>query len=292
MSRRVQAVVVTHNRRDLLRECLRAVEAQTVPPERIVVVDNASTDGTPELLATEFPVADVLRLAHNEGATGGFHEAMKRAARGRPDWLWVLDDDTIARPDTLERLLAGAARAPAGPAPALLASRVEWRDGRAHPMNMPILRRRDMDGMVAACERGLLPLRTATWVSLLVSGGAVERYGLPRKPLFYQADDIDYTARILRRERGFCVPDSVVEHRTPQPHDALSDGDARRFYYHARNTVHMLRGDAWERYEKPALGWVVLESSVRFMAANRFRAASLKTVVRAVRDGLRLLPTR
>jgi rhamnopyranosyl-N-acetylglucosaminyl-diphospho-decaprenol beta-1,3/1,4-galactofuranosyltransferase len=288
----VTAVVVTYNRRELLRECLHAIQEQSVAPGRVVVVDNASTDGTPELLAGEFPQIDHLRLARNEGATGGFHEGMKRAAAGRPDWLWILDDDTIARPDALERLLAGADRAPDGPAPALLSSRVEWRDGRAHPMNMPILRRRDMSGMVAACERGLLPLRTATWVSLLVSGATVERYGLPFKPLFYQADDIEYSARILRRERGFCVPDSVVEHRTPEPHDALSDPDGRRFYFHARNTVYMLRGDAWERYEKPALAWVVVESSARFLSANRFDGESIRTVVRAVRDGLRPLRAR
>jgi rhamnopyranosyl-N-acetylglucosaminyl-diphospho-decaprenol beta-1,3/1,4-galactofuranosyltransferase len=286
----VAAVVVTYNRRALLTECLAALRAQTRPPDRIVVVDNASEDGTPDLLRAQPPPVEPLLLPENLGATGGFHEGIKHAAAGEADWLWILDDDTIARPDALERLLAGADRVPAGRPPALLASRVEWRDGRAHPMNMPILRRRDLPAMAAACERGLLPLRTTTWVSMLISRTAVERYGLPRKPLFFQADDIDYSARILRRERGFCVPDSVVEHRTPKPHDALSDPDGRRFYFHARNTVHMIGGDAWEPREKPALAWVVIESSLRYVKANRFSFESLKTVGRAVRDGVRPLP--
>jgi GT2 family glycosyltransferase len=289
MTARVCAVVVTYNRCELLRACLTALLAQTRPLDRILVVDNASSDGTPELLAREFPTVDARRLARNEGGTGGFHEGMKAAAADA-EWLWLLDDDTVARPDALERLLAGVERAPEGPRPVLLASRVEWTDGRAHPMNMPIVRRRDVDDLVAACERGLLPLRAATFVSLLVACSAVGGHGLPYKPFFFQADDIEFTARVLRAERGYCVPDSVVEHRTKAPHDALSDPDGRRFYFHARNTVHMLRGQAWAPHEKPALAWVVVESSVRYARANRWRLGSLLTVARAVIAGLRPLP--
>ncbi len=54
MSVRVVAVVVTWNRRDLLVESLAALAAQTLAPVEIVVVDNASTDGTAELLAREY----------------------------------------------------------------------------------------------------------------------------------------------------------------------------------------------------------------------------------------------
>jgi GT2 family glycosyltransferase len=280
----VTAVVVTWNRCALLRECLAALNGQTRPPDRILVVDNASTDGTPALLRDAG--VDVLRLPENVGGAGGFHAGME-AARDGADWLWLVDDDTIARPDSLERLLAGAARAPEPPS--LLASRVEWSDGRAHPMNMPIVRRRDVAAMYAAGERGLLPLRAATFVSLLVSTGAIARHGLPRKAFFFQADDIELTARILRREPGYCVPDSVVEHRTKAPHDALSDPDGRRFYYHARNTLQMLRGNAWSASEKPALAWLVLESAVRYVQANRASPGSFRTVGKALLDGARPL---
>jgi rhamnopyranosyl-N-acetylglucosaminyl-diphospho-decaprenol beta-1,3/1,4-galactofuranosyltransferase len=281
----VCAVVVTRDRRELLRECLRALQAQDAPPEQILVVDNDSSDGTPEMVREEFPAATLLRQEVNEGATGGFHAGMAAGARTGARWLWLLDDDTIAHPDTLARLLAGGERAPAPPA--LLCSRVEWSDGRAHPMNMPIVRRRDVAALVAAGERRLLPIRACSWVSLLVAREAVERHGLPCKPFFFQADDIEYTARVLRAEAGYCVPDSVVEHRTKTPHDALSDPDDRRFYYHARNTLYMLRGRSWSLGEKPALVWVLLESAARYVQANRYRPGSAVTVARAIRDGLR-----
>jgi rhamnopyranosyl-N-acetylglucosaminyl-diphospho-decaprenol beta-1,3/1,4-galactofuranosyltransferase len=282
----VTAVVVTHNRLDLLRQCLAALRGQTRPADRVLVVDNASSDGTAAALEGEASWVDTLPLPENLGATGGFYEGMRAAVAGDAEWLWLLDDDTIPQPEALERLLAGLERAPADRAPAILASRVVWRDGRPHPMNQPILRRRDLQGLVEGAGAGLLPLRAGSWVSLFVSRAAVDRHGLPNRRFFYQADDIEYTARVLRREHGFAVPDSVVEHRTKTPHDALSDPDDRRFYFHARNTVFMLRGAAWAPREKPALAWVLVHSAARYMQANRFSRASAATVLRALRDGL------
>jgi rhamnopyranosyl-N-acetylglucosaminyl-diphospho-decaprenol beta-1,3/1,4-galactofuranosyltransferase len=102
---RVCAVIVTYNRKELLRECLSAVLSQTRPPDHVLVVDNASTDGTPEMLREEFPQVEVLRLPENQGSGGGFHEGMKRTYEAGYDWLWLMDDDGYPLPDTLEKLL-------------------------------------------------------------------------------------------------------------------------------------------------------------------------------------------
>ena len=280
----VTAVVVTRDRRELLHACLTALGAQTRAVDRILVVDNFSSDGTPDMVRAEFPHVDLLCLTENVGGAGGFHAGMREASDAGADWLWILDDDTIAQPTALERLLDAPWREAGLPEPSLLASRVNWTDGEPHPMNMPILRRRDPEGLVAAAGVGLLPLRSATFVSSLVSGDAVRRHGLPLAEYFLQADDVEFTARVLRREHGYFVPDSIVEHRTKSPHNFLSD--AFRFYYHLRNTLFMLRSEAWAPNEKAALRWVLLESSTRFLWLNRFNRESAATVVRALRDGL------
>ncbi len=283
---RVAAVVVTHNRLALLRECLAAIEAQSGELAELIVIDNASTDGTAAAVAAEFPKATLVSLAHNEGGAGGFHEGIKAGYAHGADWIWLLDDDTIPSSGALAELVGALRRLDGLPAPAVLGSRVEWRDGEPHPVNMPIVRRRDIVHLVAACERGLIPLRTSTFVSLLLSREAVEHHGLPLKQFFFQADDIEYTARILRRRTGYLVPESVVEHRTKNPHHALPDSDGGRIYYHVRNTVLMARGNSWGRAEKPAMVWRLLESSLEYVRANRFSVASMKTVLRALRDGL------
>ena len=289
MSDRVAAVVVTRDRRDLLRQCLRALLDQDRPPDDLVLVDNCSSDGTAELVRTEFPEARLLALEENCGSAGGFGVGLRAAHEAGADWTYLVDDDSIAAPDALRRLLA-ARRAPEGlPAPALLASRVVWTDGRAHPMNLPTVRRRDVGHLVAAARERLVALRATTFVGLLVSRGAIERHGLPPEHFFFQADDIDWTARLLRHEQGYLVPDSVVEHRTQRPHTALTDSGVR-FSFHLRNTLLTLRGDSWSWPERLPLAAVALTTTASYLRAERCRPRALGVVGRAVRDGVRLPP--
>jgi len=105
MTSRVCAVVVTFNRKALLRVCLGSLFAQTRPIEQILVVDNASTDGTNILLREEFPEVEVLRLAENSGGSGGFHAGMQWAVEQGFDWVWVMDDDVRMRAGALETML-------------------------------------------------------------------------------------------------------------------------------------------------------------------------------------------
>jgi GT2 family glycosyltransferase len=133
----------------------------------------------------------------NEGGAGGFHEGIKRAHADGAEWLWLMDDDTIPNSGALTELLGAAGRLNGAAPPALLASRVVWRDGTLHPMNYPILERRRMKRVVEAAEHGLMPLRGAAFVSLLLHRRAVDRHRLPLKHLFLWADDIQYTSRIV-----------------------------------------------------------------------------------------------
>lgn len=279
----VCAVVVTHNRRELLAECLGAVAAQTRPPERVVVVDNDSTDGTRAMVESSFPAVDLLVLGTNTGPAGGFHAGLTAAARGDHDWLWLMDDDTIPAADALERLLART-DLPGLPQPSLLVSRVVWTDGRVHPMNQPEPSTADMDVFTSAVERGLVPVRGATFPSLLVSRAAVERHGPPRPGFFMWADDIDFTQRILRREAGYLVPDSIALHKTVTAHRPWEGG--QRFYFAVRNGVFILRGDTLDRREK--VRWLLLVASQvqRFLAAEGVRPWSVRVVLRGLRDGI------
>lgn len=280
----VVAVIVTRDRSELLRESLGAVLRQSRPLDAVLVVDNASSDATPDMLREEFPGVQVVRLGVNRGATGGFHAGIREAVGHRADWLWLLDDDSFPSPMALERLLEALGRTGHLPPPSLLASRVQWRDGEPHPMNMPTVKRRDARLLAESADHGLLPLRATTWVSLLLSRSAVEQHGMPLAHFFYQADDIEYTARILRHDHGYFVPASVVEHRTPTKQTWTSD--ERRFSFHVRNSVLMLRGPAWSAAEKPALAWSLLRSIVDYLQAGEGSVRALGTVARSLWAGL------
>ena len=106
---RVHAVVVTYNRKELLKECIDAILNQSVPVEKLILIDNNSTDGTNEYLEEygymKNPVIEYKRLSENIGGAGGFYEGMKLARSYSPDWIWIMDDDTVPTASCLEELL-------------------------------------------------------------------------------------------------------------------------------------------------------------------------------------------
>lgn len=231
---RVCAVVVTYNRSALLRECLDAVLSQTHPVQ-VVLVDNASTDNTPDVIRDYADRVHVVRSDRNVGGAGGFHLGLTIALDRGADWFWLMDDDTVARPDTVERLLAANDRC-AVPAQ-LLASRVEWVDGRRHPMNAGTLDDR-LDQAEQAAAAGCVALRAASFVSVLLPRQGIVANGLPMKDYFIWVDDVEYTMRLTRDGLGLLVTDSVVVHKTKYYElETLTP----RYYYHVRNWLWLLR---------------------------------------------------
>jgi GT2 family glycosyltransferase len=98
-------VIVTWNSADDLDLCLRAVERQTERSFEVIVVDNASTDGTLEIVRRESPAATVLET----GANLGFAEACNRGiAAARGEWIAVLNPDTEVDPGWLAGLMRAA----------------------------------------------------------------------------------------------------------------------------------------------------------------------------------------
>lgn len=277
---RVCAVIVTYNRKELLRECLRAVLSQTRPPDHVLVVDNASTDGTPEMLREEFPQVEVLRLPENQGGAGGFHEGMKRAYEAGFDWLWLMDDDTIPNPEALRELLtAEACLKQTGIPTKALASKVLWTDGRPHPMNTP-WPKPSFKGRICQVH----PVVWASYVSALVKRDAIREKGFPKREFFIWNDDVEY---FLRMGGVFLAHKSVVIHKTKNIYTPADSRDGR-YYYQARNRTWLLRS------KHLPLGWRVLLflhfalESVVYLVKSRGRG--WREIARGLKDGLAPLP--
>jgi GT2 family glycosyltransferase len=280
-------VIVTHNRRDLLAECLEAVVGQTRAPDVVLVLDNASSDGTAEMVEERFPGVGLIRRDTNTGGAAGYHDVLRRAVEDDRhfDWVWSLDDDTIPRPDALERLLDVGEDPGTQPPPMLLASKVVWTDGAMHPMNHPIPRVRELERFVEGASRGLVEVRAATWISLLIRREAIERYGLPHLHYFIWSDDIEWTARVLRHERGYLVPGSVALHKTATAHTAPQGGE--RFYYAIRNGLFVIRARGVLTPKEKFLHLVLVGEQVRqYLVTERFRPRALAVVARGALHGL------
>jgi rhamnopyranosyl-N-acetylglucosaminyl-diphospho-decaprenol beta-1,3/1,4-galactofuranosyltransferase len=277
--------VVTRNRCELLRRCLTALANQTRSVDQVAVVDNASDDGTSEMVREEFASVALLELDRNLGGAGGFFHGMAWAYEHGYDWLWLMDDDTLVQEDALDRLIAGAYRAPRE-RPLLVASSVLWKDGTPHPMNIGLPRWRWRAELAEGVARGLLLMRYVTFVSVAIHRDAIDRFGLPLPHYFIWGDDVEFTARVLRDEPGYLVPDSRVYHWTDQPHAPSNVAD-ERFYYHARNSLFLLRGSAFPPSERLSYGRWYIATVLRYIASVHRDRRSLAILARGIRDGLR-----
>ncbi|MBE7552150.1 MAG: glycosyltransferase family 2 protein [Anaerolineales bacterium] len=290
MSACVCAIVVTYNRKILLQECLDALLAQTHPPDRILVIDNASADGTAEALRTngylEKKLIEYIGLPLNIGGAGGFHEGIKRAYQQGFDWLWLMDDDSIPEVDALAQLFKAHRQFDEANRPTLLASKVVWTDGSLHPMNPPIVKVAAPESLLLAAQHATASIRCNTFVSLLLHRSLVEKYGLPVADYFIWSDDIEYTARILRYEFGVVVPTSVVWHKTAKKYTHMNDAGPR-YYYHLRNNLWIItRSQAFSRKEKIKETLRIISEIPVYLVRSSLKWSSLRAVTFGLIDGI------
>jgi GT2 family glycosyltransferase len=298
----VTAVVVTWNRRDLLEESLAALARQTHRPAQVVVVDNASTDGTVALLeamSAQYPDLDVVTLTSNVGGAGGFAAGIERALTHEPDLVWLLDDDTVPTPTAAEELVR-AWRGYEGPVPtgsasrtrpALLASRVVWTDGRDHPMNTPRRKPGATGEEIRAAETvDAVPIRSASFVSIMCDAQVVRERGLPVADYFLWNDDFEYSTRLVRGNVGLYCPRSLVEHKTKVFGSTDADpGD--RFFYEVRNKLWMFtRSRSLTPAEKLLYGGSTLRRWARTLARSEDRSTLRRALVRGAAAALRRSP--
>ena len=165
---------------------------------------------------------------------------MALALADAADLIWLMDDDTVPEPGALRGAAGRPASATRPRPPALVASRVLWTDGRAHPMNTPRRQAVRQPGRApAAAAAGCVPIRSASFVSILVDAGACRRRGLPQADYFLWNDDFEFTTRLLRGNAGLLCPASVVVHKTAT--FGSTDADpGERFFYEVRNKIWML----------------------------------------------------
>lgn len=258
---KVTAVVVSYNREALLRECLDGLARQSRPVDRLIVVDNASTDHALQVARTHPSQPEVIPLGCNYGGAGGFCAGLALALRQQSrsgaglavdaEFVWLMDDDTIPTPTALERLLDTATECDRanGQWPTILGSRALWTDGREHLMNRPRPRTWIAKGgtTLGAATGGDIAVeapfqvRSLSFVSCLLNASTMrDLHALPRAAYFLWNDDFEFTTRLLRDGIGYYVPASVVVHKTKV--FGSSDADpGQRFYNEVRNKLWMMR---------------------------------------------------
>jgi rhamnopyranosyl-N-acetylglucosaminyl-diphospho-decaprenol beta-1,3/1,4-galactofuranosyltransferase len=214
----ITVVMATMNRSGTVAECVRALSLQTRPPDRVIVSDNVSTDDTVEVLEnlTGLPFQlTVHRMQTNRGNAGGVEEAMSLAFSDEADAVWILDDDSWPRPESLEKLLGGhwsamVVRHAIQVCPGT--SRLTW--------PLPVRDGANRWKLIWSTEE--LPagdyLQTrASWTGALISRQIFDDVGPVNGELFIRGEDEEYPWRIEQAGYTFeAAVGATMDHPGPQ----------------------------------------------------------------------------
>ncbi len=211
--KKVAAVVVTYNRKALLLENIESLLNQTFSNLLdIIVVDNASTDGTKEALEKYINNNEIIykNTGANLGGAGGFSFGVRTAVEADYDYLWLMDDDTIPQEDALEVLLKAKNQLKENFG--YLSGNVLWKDGTPCLMNNQKHFNKVVD--IVSSTNEFVPVTQSTFVSLFMPSKIVKKVGLPIKEFFIWGDDVEYTRRIsiIHKLPCYCVKNSIVKH--------------------------------------------------------------------------------
>ncbi|WP_370859158.1 glycosyltransferase family 2 protein [Phocaeicola plebeius] len=247
------AVVVTYNRRELLKRNIACLRLNT-PVSSIVVVNNGSTDGTGAWLDEQ----EDLTVIHQEnvGGSGGFYRGIQYAYQAGADWIWCMDDDVFPRPDCMEYLLPYTHEPGVGIlAPRrLMAGQIFTNDFQKVNLSNPFasmyqqkLKKQVVNGPVDICG--------TAFEGLCISRKAVAEIGLPNKELFIFCDDTDYCLRaVLAGFRILYIPSALMDKEKFFSNDNWEERSRKKKwkrFYQVRNSTylsHHYGRNWWVRY--------------------------------------------
>ena len=244
------------NRSGTVAECVRVLALQTRPPDRVIVADNVSSDDTVEvlenLIGLPFPLT-VHRMQTNRGNAGGVEEAMAMAFAEGADAVWILDDDSWPRTESLEKLLGGDW------SPTVVRHAIQVCPGTSR-LTWPLPVRAGPDRWKLIWSTDEIPvgeyLQTrASWTGALISRKIFDHVGPINGELFIRGEDEEYPWRIEQAGYSFeAAVGAIMDHPGPQNmihwkflgrslflERDLADS---KLYYKVRNMVWLKRQQA------------------------------------------------
>jgi rhamnopyranosyl-N-acetylglucosaminyl-diphospho-decaprenol beta-1,3/1,4-galactofuranosyltransferase len=293
----VASLTTAYNAERALPRQIESLLGQTRSLQEIIVVDNASTDGTAAMLAARYPQVTVLRMPENLGAAGAWAAGLSYAAlEKRHGWVWTFDDDSVPQSDALEVLLGGVRDLEAEHPDIGIAAGLAV-NAATGDLYKPVLWRDDFVQPPAAV------LGQANWFAdLVIASGClvrrdvVERVGLPRADFFMDIFDFEYCLRA--RSAGYKVAvinAARVVHEIGNARKIRLPGYRRlwtrqapwREYYISRNLFYL----AWWLYPnlrtKRAIVRYLTVHAVQIALFGTRKLDCLTKMARGVRDGHR-----
>ncbi|WP_460799727.1 glycosyltransferase [Microbacterium sp. GXF0217] len=204
-------VIVTFNRSHLLTGLLRSIEGMDPKPGHVVIIDNASSDDTTDVvesfrdsIGTEIVYR---RLEENTGGSGGFSEGMRTAYELGSEWIWMMDDDVEVVHDGLARMGAWTPRFKSiqGRRYDYDGSEFYWQYKIAERMGIPI-----PFAPAGFDASGFKEMNSGCFEGMFIHRSIVQQIGLPDPRFFIYWDDQTYGWLASRRTTAVIVNEFVL----------------------------------------------------------------------------------
>lgn len=288
--KKVVAVVVTYNRKELLKECIHALLNLEDETCDILIVDNASTDNTKEYINE---LIDSKRVYYhctdkNLGGAGGFRVGMELAVQKGYSYIWLMDDDTIVQKDTLFHLVEMDKKL--NSKYGFLSSVAYWTDGSLCNMNRQKV---TMNETFNQFEKSFESIIMATFVSFFVKADIIREVGLPISEFFIWADDLEYSRRISMKYPCYVVTNSKVTHKMGSNAKVGIEQDSEdrlwRYKYLYRNEVYVYGREGIKGYIYLFLRVILHVVRVLFKS-NSSRIKKIEVLLKSFYSGFSFKP--
>ena len=286
----IVAIVVTYNRKEMLLKCIEHLLQLQSAKCDILIIDNASTDGTNEALNNLIDSNSIIycNTGSNLGGAGGFQFGMIEALKRGYKYLWLMDDDVFPEPDSLYELLK-ADRELDGKY-GFLSGIARWTDGSPCKMN---IQKTGLKKAIEDYSSPTVPVIMATFVSFFVRSDIVLEVGLPIKEFFIWADDLEYSRRISLKYPCYAVNRSNVIHNMKSNDKVGIEHEHPdrlwRYKYLYRNEVYLYRREGLKARLYMFLR-VVLHLTRVLFKAKESKKEKLKVIVSSYHEGSSFKP--
>lgn len=257
---KICAVIVTYNRIDKLRKTLQAFDELTECPDKVYIVDNHSSDDTPNYLRQWLKESkkfdkEVIKLSENLGGSGGFYAGLEKALNDSFDWIWVSDDDAYPEKDVFKCMIEFIDKSEIDGISAICGT-VMYEGGidYYHRRNMYHrgLTLCDVPSNENDYKKECFEINIFSYVGTVINSNALKKVGLTLKDYFIWCDDTEHSLRLSQVGRIVCVPKMKVFHDIGINTDY---GLTWKEYYGERNRLDM--------YKRHFPYWVYLSSIMK-----------------------------
>lgn len=234
-------VIVTYNRCSLLKECIQCALNQTFAASHIIVIDNASTDGTAAYLGNlAEPGLLWKRMEKNLGGAGGFYEGLKWAYELHDDYHIIIDDDAMLAADFAALLCEKAEMYPEVMAFAgSVMTNGEIVQDHRQLIKRPGYRMEKI--AVSEYQKELFYCDTASFCGVMIRNQVIAAVGLPEKDYFIWFDDTEYCVRIRKLSKIMVIPKAKLNHKVAVTQEQWPRHYTWKDYYGIRNRIHMVK---------------------------------------------------